>query len=487
MPPTANVSISRRLAYALFEPAAASPGLLMRRAFEEIGGNPHIGLAASDYGALMVLFASEQERAAAMSRFPLPFEGHTIRLERPEEGGNRFFWRFERLALVTATGFPVEHWDEGGIRNAFRSIGSVCCIDPLCLAEIDFSAVRLVLKLAEGGEVPNTLIMRDCHGQSSAEVHLRVVRCWPFEEDLSTRPFSHFDDLAGGGRRGDGARTTRMDDIDEDSVHGSPPAERGRGENSSVASLWRRIVERRQASIARAAALEDIDDVPPAFELGHFSPAAQSTPVAIWDRILARRLADQFPESGLDADQVNPVPPLSVDHLVKTCETLPNPPMLLIQWYDTLAIPATPLDNAVVDDGHGVTPLSATRAPAAPCHAEADFPDGGDDHEDAARKQRVRSKRAADSAFKARRSSRLAAKEPPMFTNMLSKAKAVKASRFDLTGGSPRLRATAKAAGFVGDGVPDAIPAPRLRALAAACGVDPDALDSAAPVSSGSG
>jgi hypothetical protein len=235
MPPTANVSISRRLAYALFEPAAASPGLLMRRAFEEIGGNPHIGLAASDYGALMVLFASEQERAAAMSRFPLPFEGLTIRLERPEEGGNRFFWRFERLALVTATGFPVEHWDEGGIRNAFRSIGSVCCIDPLCLAEIDFSAVRLVLKLAEGGEVPNTLIMHDCHGQSSAEVHLRVVQCWPFEEDLSTRPFSHFDDLAGGGRRGDGARTTRMDDIDEDSVHGSPPAERGRGKNSVAA------------------------------------------------------------------------------------------------------------------------------------------------------------------------------------------------------------------------------------------------------------
>jgi hypothetical protein len=326
MPPTANVSISRRLAYALFEPAAASPGLLMRRAFEEIGGNPHIGLAASDYGALMVLFASEQERAAAMSRFPLPFEGHTIRLERPEEGGNRFFWRFERLALVTATGFPVEHWDEGGIRNAFRSIGSVCCIDPLCLAEIDFSAVRLVLKLAEGGEVPNTLIMHDCHGQSSAEVHLRVVQCWPFEEDLSTRPFSHFDDLAGGGRRGDGARTTRMDDIDEDSVHGSPPAERGRGKNSSVASLWRRIVERRQASIARAAALEDIDDVPPAFELGHFSPAAQSTPVAIWDRILARRLADQFPESGLDADQVNPVPlSLLITSLkpVKPCLILP--------------------------------------------------------------------------------------------------------------------------------------------------------------------
>ncbi|KAM0825457.1 hypothetical protein ACQ4PT_069543 [Festuca glaucescens] len=278
-----------------------------------------------------------------------------------------------------------------------------------------------------------------------------------------------------------------MDDIDEDSVHGSPPAECGRGENSSVASLWWRIVERRQAGIARAAALEDIDDVPPAFEFGHFSPAAQSTPVAIWDRVLARRLAAQFPESGLDAEQVNSVASCSVDHFAKPCKPLPNPPVLLIQWYDTLAIPATPLVNTVVDDGQGVAPLSDARAPAAPCRTEPAFPDGDEDHEDAARKQRVRSKRAVDSAFKARRSSRLAAKEPPLFVNMLSKAKAVKASRFDLTGGSPRLRAAAVAAGFAGDGIPDAIPAPRLRALAAVCGVDPDALDSAAPVSSGSG
>jgi hypothetical protein len=69
---------------------------------------------------------------------------------------------------------------------------------------------------------------------------------------------------------------------------------------------------------------------------------------------------------------------------------------------------------------------------------------------------------------------------------MLSKAKAVKASRFDLSGGSPRLRAAAVAAGF-DEGVPDAIPLPRLKVLAAACGVDPDAVSDRDVVPSGSG
>jgi hypothetical protein len=97
-------------------------------------------------------------------------------------------------------------------------------------------------------------------------------------------------------------------------------------------------------------------------------------------------------------------------------------------------------------------------------------------HEDAARKQRVRRKRAKDSAVKARRSARLAEKEAPQFVSILSKAKAAKASRYNLTGGSPALRAAATAAGFGGLSDPDPIPLPRLKDLAVACGVDPDAV-----------
>jgi hypothetical protein len=116
---------------------------------------------------------------------------------------------------------------------------------------------------------------------------------------------------------------------------------------------------------------------------------------------------------------------------------------------------------------------------------ETAFSVAGEEHEDAARKRRVRNKGAADSAFKARRSARLASKEPANFVDMLSKAKAAKASRFDLTGGSPSLKAAALAAGLA-DGVPGPIPLRRLQALAAACGVDPDAVaDDSVPSTSG--
>jgi hypothetical protein len=69
----------------------------------------------------------------------------------------------------------------------------------------------------------------------------------------------------------------------------------------------------------------------------------------------------------------------------------------------------------------------------------------------------VRNKRAADSAFKARRSSRLASKEPALFADMLSRAKNAKASWFNASKGSPRLRAAVAATG-IDEGVPDFIP-----------------------------
>jgi hypothetical protein len=234
--------------------------------------------------------------------------------------------------------------------------------------------------------------------------------------------------------------------------------------------------------MARAAALDGLDGVP--HHLGSPSPlfSPQATPTELWDRVLSRRLAEQLPEAGLDADQVKPASPLSSVSSPSHDQPF-NRPVLLLQWYDTLATPATPLvavDTAGCSSG-GADPVGdhIEPPPTLPFSAaEA----GPEDHEDAVRKQRVRRKQAVDSAFKARRSSRLAAKEPDNFVSMLSKAKTVKASRFDFSGGSPRLRAAATAAGFADAGVPRPIPLPRLQALAAACGVDPDAIEAAGEV-----
>jgi hypothetical protein len=311
MPPARHVAGSRRFAFAVIEPASSSPGFLLRRAFEERGGNPYIGLAASDYGALMVLFPSPESREEAMLLFPINFDGHSIRLERPEDGHNRFSWRFSYFAQLSATGFPIEHWDEGGIRTAFRSIGSVCCIDPLCLNELDYSAVRLVIKLENDMDVPHALLVRDFDGSSGTEVRIRVVRVWSCDEDGSSVSSAHFDDLGGAGlgpSPGRGQPAPRMSDIDSDSLPGDPRPEPRDGPQSELMDLWRRVVDRRRADISAT-----LSSIRSPLTSGPVQAPPRSSPTELWDRVLARRLAAQFLEEGLDADQVRlpiPTPPL---------------------------------------------------------------------------------------------------------------------------------------------------------------------------------
>jgi hypothetical protein len=307
MPPAAGVARSRRFAYALFSPPAAAPGYLLRRALEERGGNPTVGLAASDYGALFVIFGTPEARDVTMELFPLELEGHRISLERPEEGCNRFKWSNSCFVHISATGFPLEHWDEEGICTAFCSVGSVCCVGPLCVDELDFSAVRLVLKLEHVADLPAALLVRDALGDASAQVTIRMVSSWPCADDGVAPGCIHYASShnrvpshapAGGPRR------KRLSDIDSGSELGLPPSPAQRlPPASSVLNLWGRIVARRQDDLARAAALEEMDGLP-ANSSCPLPTGAPVPPTELWDSILARRLASQFPETGMDASQV---------------------------------------------------------------------------------------------------------------------------------------------------------------------------------------
>jgi hypothetical protein len=482
MPPGAAPSVGRRYAYAIFEPAADAPGFLLRRALEEHAGDPAVTLAASDYGALLLAFASAESREATMASFPLEFAGHLIRLERPEDGANRASWGSPRFAKLTATGFPHEHWDADGIRAAFAPLGSVCCIDPACLQEQDFSAVRVVIKMASDCTFPTTLIVHDPFCETASEVTVRLVRSWTGREDFLSSASLHFD-IDGAGRAGDG-RAPRLSDIDEGSVPGSPPTPppAPRELAPAVLNLWNWIVARRQSNLASAAALEAVDGLPAETSLP--LPRGQAPPPEVWDRVLANRLASEFPESGLDATQVMAVVPSPA--LSPAFRPNLSSPPLLLQWYDSLRSP--PTATSVELGAHGVETEGA--APDS-LPLELATTDEGDDltlpvHEDSARKQRVHHKRATDNAFKARRSSRLAAKEAPTFVTMLAKAKKAKASRFDLSGASPHFRAAAEAAGFCASSDPGPIPVPHLRALAAACGINADAVEAADSVPSSS-
>jgi hypothetical protein len=191
-------------------------------------------------------------------------------------------------------------------------------------------------------------------------------------------------------------------------------------------------------------------------------------------------MAAQFPEAGLDASQVSVPEPFPGS----PSPSLPclNGPLLCLQWYDSIAAPVPVVDEGTAVLGEGATAEAVEAADPPLDSLVMESMEHEVIHEDSARKLRVRHKRAADSAFKARRSARLAAKEAPTFLTMLSKAKAAKASKFDLSGGSSRFRAAAEAAGFGGSSDPGPIPVQRLRELAAVCGVDPDAVDDVSEV-----
>jgi hypothetical protein len=278
-----NADHGRCFAYAVFEPAADAPGFLLRRAMEELGGNPPVVLAASDHGALMVVFATPADRECALARFPLQFERQTITLERPEDGANRAAWQWPCFAHLSATGFPMDHWDAHSIRAAFSSVGSICCIDPLCLDGLEFSAIRLVVKLANDDDVPPVLLVHDAFTEWTTEVQVRLVRSWAC--DGEGHFYGHYDVDDGSG----GARQPRLNDIDDDSVIGAAPSppRATPPPPSSVLILWGRIVARRQSDQERASALESVDGLPANCGFPLTAPPT-SPPTELWDQILAR-------------------------------------------------------------------------------------------------------------------------------------------------------------------------------------------------------
>ncbi|CAM0871273.1 unnamed protein product [Alopecurus aequalis] len=419
MPLLADNSFSRRFAFALIDPPAVSPGYILRRALEGCGGNPSFALSASHYGALMVVFPSMGVREETIPFFPVEVDGYVVSLERPEHADNRFSFSFEWYAQVSATGFPLEYWNEGGIRQAFRSIGSDCRIDPLCLNELDFSSVRLVLKLEHDMDVPLTLLIRDFQGSSSTVVDLHVVRVWSCDDEFAATP--HFHNHECGSRC-----QCRLSDIDSD------PSPSWRAQGSSV-----------RPDIGSGAGFRER---------------------------LAKYLAGLHVASvATRAREISPPPQVCDDGAVfSELLTTPSPhPVLLLQWYDAPATPiGEPFIQQPVDDA--VVP-----APVMTFSASQAMDLGEPKYEGSARKRRVRGKRVSDNAHKARRhSERIAARQIPTYVNVMTKAKKVKAVRLDVSKGSTRIRSSIRAVIAEDGAIPPALPLTVLKELASPCDID---------------
>ena len=107
--PAVDMEPCRRLAYAFVEPECTDPGLFMRSALEQRGGDPPVRLAASSYGSMMVVFRHPFFREETLRRGPLQLSGRILCLVRHEEADFRFVCRYRRLAVLAATNYPPEH------------------------------------------------------------------------------------------------------------------------------------------------------------------------------------------------------------------------------------------------------------------------------------------------------------------------------------------------------------------------------------------
>lgn len=94
-----------------------------------------------------------------------------------------------------------------------------------------------------------------------------------------------------------------------------------------------------------------------------------------------------------------------------------------------------------------------------------------EEHEISVQRRRARCKRAADSASKKRRSSRLAAKEDPIYTDATAKATRIKAARLDLTKASEGMKAALGESGILQRPPPPKTSSVKLRRLGHVCGL----------------
>lgn len=67
---------SRRLAYAFVEPACNDPGLFIRLALKQHGGDPPCRLSPSSHGTMMVVFDHPFFMEVAIRRGPINMGGH---------------------------------------------------------------------------------------------------------------------------------------------------------------------------------------------------------------------------------------------------------------------------------------------------------------------------------------------------------------------------------------------------------------------------
>ncbi|CAL4982690.1 unnamed protein product [Urochloa decumbens] len=199
--PEGNMERAHRIAYAFVHDDAPTGNVApyIRAAIFAAAPGAHFRLFPSSRGTMALRFDSKAMRDYVVDQSPLLHDEGRIDLERSEEGDNRFQFQPEWLALAAATGFPDEHWDEAGIRAAFRKVSNVVEIDPDCLPvepdgePLDCSSIRVLVERFRPSDLPDDIYVGNPSDGLGTMFNVETLRVWRREEQLdgqgSLRPF----------------------------------------------------------------------------------------------------------------------------------------------------------------------------------------------------------------------------------------------------------------------------------------------------------
>jgi hypothetical protein len=115
-----NVSHFNHLPYATITQQHNAPTSNICDALIAQGGNAHVTLAPSSYGAMLLMFDVHARREAAINAPPLVGQHHTNVLERQEDTPNWFHIEHEAIVSIAIRNYPLEHWNQ---ERMFYAVG----------------------------------------------------------------------------------------------------------------------------------------------------------------------------------------------------------------------------------------------------------------------------------------------------------------------------------------------------------------------------
>jgi hypothetical protein len=99
----------------------------------------------------------------------------------------------DQLVALSIQNFPLTHWGDHYIRQAFQGFGTVIEVDWRCLSGFDYSSVRVVIRVDEVASVPEDLWVKDVSTGAFDVCAVQLICAWPklesFDDDGN---YTHF-------------------------------------------------------------------------------------------------------------------------------------------------------------------------------------------------------------------------------------------------------------------------------------------------------